>query len=119
VRDDGPVASPSYPTKASTAPVGVSHSPIKNTYQVTSGPAGLRERLLVTRARLVEMDRPGSGQGVSLPGRVVPVVSLVPDGWCAGSEDGSECGALGVGQGWSLSHEVLNVRGEAVRARPR
>jgi len=33
-------------------------------------------------------------------------------------EDGSECGALGVGQGWGLSHEVLNVCGEAVRARP-
>jgi hypothetical protein len=52
-------------------------------------------------------------------GRVVPLVSLVPGrGWCAGLEDGSECGALGVGQGWGLSHEVLNVRGEAVQARP-
>ncbi len=46
------------------------------------------------------------------------MVSLVLGGWCAGLEDGSECGALGVGQGWGLSHEVLNVCGEGVRARP-
>lgn len=48
----------------------------------------------------------------------MPLVSLVLGGWRAGLEDGSECGALGVGQGWGLSHEVLDVRGEAVRARP-
>ena len=62
---------------------------------------------------------PGADWGVCSRGRTVFWVGLVPGcGWCAGLEDGSECGALGVGQGWGLSHEVLNVRGEAVRARP-
>lgn len=55
---------------------------------------------------------------MSLLGAGRAVGELVPGGWCAGLEDGSECGALGVGQLWGLSHEVLNVRGETVRARP-
>jgi len=55
---------------------------------------------------------------VSLPGVGRAVGELVPGcGWCAGLEDGSECGALGVGQRWGLCHEVRNVCGEAVRAR--
>ena len=58
-------------------------------------------------------------RGVAAGGGVVFAVSLVPGcGWFAGLEDGSQCGALGVGEGWGLSHEVLNMRGEAVRARP-
>ena len=42
-------------------------------------------------------------------------VGLVPGcGWFAGLEDGSECGALGVGEGWGVVNEVLDVRGEGV-----
>jgi hypothetical protein len=45
-------------------------------------------------------------------------VSLVPGfSGLAGLEDGSECGALGIGQGWGLGDEVLNVRGEGVGVR--
>ena len=35
-------------------------------------------------------------------------------GWCAGLEDGSECGALALGEGWGVGDEVLDVRGEGV-----
>ena len=55
---------------------------------------------------------------VAAGGEVVLLVSLVRGGWLAGLEDGSERGALGVGQRWGVSHEVLDVRGEAVQARP-
>jgi hypothetical protein len=45
-------------------------------------------------------------------------MSLVPGcGGFAGLEDGSECGALGVGEGWGVGDEVLNVRGEGVGVR--
>jgi len=59
--------------------------------------------------------RPGA-DGVSAAGRAVLPVSLVLGfRWLAGVEDGSECGALGIGQGWRLGDEVLNVRGDGVR----
>jgi hypothetical protein len=46
---------------------------------------------------------------VSAVGRAVLPVSLVPGfRGLAGVEDGSECGALGIGQGWRLGDEVLN-----------
>ena len=48
-------------------------------------------------------------------GRAVLSVSLVPRcAWCAGLEDGSEGGALGLGEGWGLGDQVLNVCGEGV-----
>jgi hypothetical protein len=82
---------------------------------------GLRERLSggACSFPLERRPPPAAGRVCRCRGRVVLLVSLVPGrGWCAGLEDGSECAALGVGEGWGLSHEVLDVRGEAVRARP-
>jgi hypothetical protein len=39
-------------------------------------------------------------------------VSLVPGcGRFAGLEDGSECGALSLSEGWGLGDELLNVSG--------
>lgn len=62
---------------------------------------------------------PPAAEGcVAAGGGVVLLVSLVSGGWYARLKDSSECGALGVGQRWGLSHEVLNVRGEGVRAGP-
>jgi hypothetical protein len=46
---------------------------------------------------------PGAGRVCRWRGRAVLWVSLVPSCvWCAGLEDGSEGGALGIGQGWRL-----------------
>jgi hypothetical protein len=69
--------------------------------------------------RVTDMARPRERTGgCLLPGAGRLAVSLVPGcGWCAGLEDGSQGGALGVGEGWGVGDEVLNVRGEGVRVR--
>jgi hypothetical protein len=46
------------------------------------------------------------------------VVSLVPGcGRFAGLEDGSECGALSLSEGWGLGDELLNVSVQGVGGR--
>jgi hypothetical protein len=58
---------------------------------------------------------PPEAGSAAAEGGVVCVVGLVRGGaWCARLEDRSQCGALGVGQGWGLGDEVLYVRGQGV-----
>jgi hypothetical protein len=65
-------------------------------------------------AREVARPRERTGCVARGGGGVLPVSLVQGCGWCAGLEDGPECGALGVGQGWCLGDEVLNVCGEGV-----
>jgi hypothetical protein len=68
--------------------------------------------------QVTESGPPPERTGCLLRGRAVFWMSLVPGcGGFAGLEDGSECGALGVGEGWGVGDEVLNVRGEGVGVR--
>jgi hypothetical protein len=61
---------------------------------------------------------PAPGAGPTAPGAAVLAVSLVPGcGRFAGLEDGSECGALSLSEGWGLGDELLNVRGQGVGGR--
>jgi len=58
--------------------------------------------------------RPGADR-VPAAGRAVLPVSLVPGfSGLAGLEDGSECGALRLSEGWGLGDEVLNAGGQGV-----
>ena len=61
------------------------------------------------------MGPPPERTGVSAAGAGRVLDELVPGcGGFARLEDGSECGALGVGQGWGVGDEVLDVRGEGI-----